>query len=363
VVVGGGVIGLAVAWRCVQRGLEVTLLDAGRPAAAHVAAGMLAPVAEADAFERDLLQLNLEGVRRHPGFCAELVEASGCDPAYRRSGTLMVARDGDDAEELHHQLDIRRAMGLPIERVTPSEARALEPALAPAIRAALLVPDDHSLDPRRLLAALRAAFAAAGGRGRAGRAVRLLRDAGRVTGVRCDDATELHADVTVVAAGAWTGELGELPVRPLKGQIMRLKDPAGPGLVKHVIRTPAGYLVPRNDGQYVLGGTMEEKGWDLSSTAGATFELIRDLSEVVPGILELELQELGAGLRPSTPDNLPVIGQGEPGLVWASGHHRHGVLLAPVTADLVADAVEGHPLPDWVACCRPERFAHAEVSP
>lgn len=366
VVVGGGLIGLAIAWRCLQRGLAVTVVDAGLPAASHVAAGMLAPVVEADAFEPDLLQLSVEGVRRYPGFCAELAEVSGSDPAYRASGTLLVARDRDDAEELRRRLEVRRAMALSIERLTPSEARALEPALAPTIGLALAVPDDHSVDPRKLLAALEAAVRAAGGRTVAGRVTGLSDDGDRVTGAECDDGTVVPGDVTVVAAGAWTGELvagAGIPVRPLKGQIMRLRDPSGPGLVQRVIRTPAAYLVPRADGRYVLGGSMEEKGWDLTSTAGVTFELIRDISEVVPGILELEIEELGAGLRPSTPDNLPVIGPGAmPGLVWAAGHHRNGVLLAPVTADLVADVVLGHPLPGWADCCSPERFAHVEAS-
>ena len=168
---------------------------------------MLAPVVEADAFEPDLLQLSIEGVRRYPAFCAELAEASGSDPAYRASGTLLVARDRDDAEELRRRLEVRRAMALPIERLTPSEARALEPALAPTIGLALAVPDDHSVDPRKLLAALEAAVRAGGGRVVAGRVTGLSDDGERVTGAECDDGAVVPGDVTVVAAGAWTGEL------------------------------------------------------------------------------------------------------------------------------------------------------------
>ena len=133
---------------------------------------------------------------------------------------------------------------------------------------------------------------------------------------------------------------------------MRLRDPRGQDLVTRTIRTREGYLVPRGEGRYVLGATVEERGWDTAPTAGATHELIRDLAEVVPGVLELEIEELGAGLRPGTPDNLPVIGEAG-GLIWATGHYRNGILLADVTAEAVAGVLAGDGLPGWAARLRP----------
>jgi glycine oxidase len=169
----------------------------------------------------------------------------------------------------------------------------------------------------------------------------------------------IHAGDVVVAAGAWAGELAGIPVRPLKGQILRLRDPEGPGLLERVVRWDGGYLVPRGTGRYVLGATMEDKGFDTTVTAGAVWELLRDASELVPGVLELELEETFAGLRPTTPDNTPVIGRSErTGLVLAAGHHRNGVLLASITGDLVADALAGAaPEP----ALQPDRFAVREA--
>jgi glycine oxidase len=163
----------------------------------------------------------------------------------------------------------------------------------------------------------------------------------------------------VVAAGAWAGTLTGVPVRPLKGQILRLRDPEGPGLLERVIRWEGGYLVPRGTGRYVLGATMEDRGFDTSVTAGGVHELLRDASELVPGVLELELEETLAGLRPTAPDNTPLIGRSErTGLVFAAGHHRNGVLLASVTGELVADALAGA-APD--PALSPDRFAVREA--
>jgi glycine oxidase len=159
----------------------------------------------------------------------------------------------------------------------------------------------------------------------------------------------------LVAAGAHSGRFGSIPVRPVKGQILRLRDPNGPGLVERTVRTHDAYLVPRSDGRYVLGATMEERGFDTAPTAGGVFELLRDVSEVLPGVLELELEELLAGLRPTTPDNLPAIGAGElDGLFWATGHHRNGILLSGLTGELAAAALCGEEIPPSVD---PGRFA------
>jgi glycine oxidase len=365
-VAGGGPIGLASAWYAARRGLRVVVIDSGEPGAWEVAAGMLAPASEADFGDDALAGLGLRSAERFERFCAELEAASGLEVGLRRGGTLAVARDRDEAEALERLLAYRRALGLAVERLRPSQARRLEPALAPTVRLALEVPGDHSVDPRRLVAALRAAVRHAGGTLVAGRVTGVLGDGERVTGLALDGGRELVADQVLVAAGVGAGALAGLPggaaipVRPVKGQALRLRDPViqHPSLIERTIRGADAYLVPRADGTYVLGATMEERGFDRAPTAGGVYELLRDMSEVVPGVLELEVTELQAGLRPATPDNLPVIGAGAaPGLVWAAGHFRNGILLTPVTAELAAGALAGEPLPDWAACADPRRFA------
>jgi glycine oxidase len=348
-VAGAGIIGLAVAHAVQQRGAEVVVLDSGEPGAWHVAAGMLAPVTEADHGDDALVRLGLESAQRYPAF------AAGLGVELREAGTLVVARDRDEAEALDRLHAYRRTLGLQAERLRPTAARRAEPALAPTVRLALDVPGDRSVDPRALVEALRARVPV-----RRGRAAALVDG-----GLRLEDGTELHAPQVVLATGAATidGVPDAVPVRPVKGQVLRLRDPAGPGLVTRSIRTHEAYLVPRADGRYVLGATMEERGWDASVTAGGVFELLRDLSEVVPGILELELEDALTGFRPGTPDNLPAIGPATaPGVFWATGHWRNGVLLAPVTAELVADALAGEPLPDWAAPMDPRRFAEVATA-
>jgi glycine oxidase len=367
-VAGGGPIGLASAWYAARRGLRVAVVDAGESGAWDVAAGMLAPASEADFGDDALAGLGLRSAERFEGFCAELEAASGIDVGLRAGGTLAVARDRDEAEALERLLAFRRDLGLAVERLRPSQARRLEPALAPTVRLALEVPGDHSVDPRRMVAALRVAVARAGATLVAGRVTGVLRDGERVAGLRLDDGRELRAAQVLIAAGVGSGALEGLPdgagipVRPVKGQVLRLRDRGGAGLVERTIRGADAYLVPRDDGTYVLGATMEERGYDRAPTAGGVYELLRDMSEVVPGVLELELTELRAGLRPATPDNLPAIGVGAVrGLVWATGHFRNGILLTPVTAELAAAALAGEPLPDWAACADPRRFARVGV--
>jgi glycine oxidase len=367
-VIGGGPIGLAVAWRCAQRGLDVVLCERDElgSGAAHVAAGMLGPIAEAGFGEAAgrLLGLGLESAALWPDFAAELALASGTESRLRSDGTLIVARDADEAAGLERELAFRAELGLDVIRLRPSEARRLEPALAPTLRLAALVSSEQTVDPRWLVDALARAARAAGAELREHSPVeRLLGESpagceaadrpvadrtppkehgGRITGAQLRSGEQLRAAAVVLAAGAWSGQLADVAVRPVKGQIMRLRDPAGPGLLGRVVRFEGGYLVPRGDGGYVLGATVEERGFDRTVTAGGVHRLLRDASELVPGLLELELAELAAGLRPGTPDNLPVIGRDpRDGLVRATGHHRNGILLTPVTAELVVRALTG----------------------
>jgi glycine oxidase len=351
-IVGGGPIGLASAWRAAQRGLRVCVLDAGEPGAWRAAAGMLAPVAEANFGEDALLELSLRAAAGFPAYCAELAEATGIDPGLIERGTLVVARDRDEAEALDRLLAFRRRLGLDVERLLPSAARRAEPALAPTVRLALDIAGDHSVDPRRLVAALAEAVR---GSIRRARATRVVSAGDRATGVELEGGEIVEAGAVLIAAGAHSGRFGSVPVRPVKGQVVRLRDPGGPGLVERTIRTHDAYLVPRADGRYVIGATMEERGFDTAPTAGGVFELLRDVSEVVPGVLELEVEEVIAGLRPTTPDNLPAIGAGElDGLFWATGHHRNGVLLSGLTGALAAAALCGEEVP---APVDPGRFA------
>jgi len=346
-VIGGGVIGLAIAWRAAQRGLSVCVLERGElgAGASHVAAGMLAPVTEADAGELALLELGLRSARAWPAFAAQLQEAAGADPGLRSSGALVVARDGDEAEALERELALRIDLGLEVQRLLPSAARRLEPALAPTVRLALDVPGDHSADPRAVVLALAQAARGAGVTLRTAAAVeRIEHSAGRVTGVGLAGGEVVRARRVVAAAGAWSGAIAGLPripLRPVKGQVLRLRDPAGPGLLERIVRFEGGYLVPRGDGRYVLGATMEERGFDTTVTAGGCYELLRDAGELVPGVHELVIEEMAAGLRPATPDNAPLLGPATEldGLHWATGHHRNGILLAPVSADIVVDGL------------------------
>ena len=371
-VVGGGIIGLAVAWRSAQRGLAVTVLDPdpGR-GANQVAAGMLAPVTELQYGEEPLLRLGIASNERYAGFAAELGQASGLDLGYRACGTLAVALDQDDRAELRELHAFQQRLGLDAQWLTGRECRRLEPMLAPSVRGGLLVGGDHQVDGRRLGAALLAACERAGVLLHRSRAAELTVAGDRATGVRAEDGTVLTAGQTVLAAGSWSAELpgipaeARLPVRPVKGQILRLRMPERFGQpflsrnVRAVVRGGHLYLVPRANGELVVGATTEEQGFDTTVTAGGVYELLRDAHELVPGITELPLLETGAGLRPGTPDNAPLLGPTAlPGLVAATGHHRNGVLLTPVTADALAEYLATGGLPAVAAPFTPARFAH-----
>jgi glycine oxidase len=376
VIVGGGIIGMAIAWRSCQRGMKVTVFerDTFGQATSSVAAGMLAPVVEVEFGEagRRLLELGLRSAEMWPAFASELERDAGASVGLMRTGTLLVARDEDDARELERQLAFRQSLDLVVERLRPSEAREHEPALAPTVRLALQAPEDHSVDPRRVISALRTACESAGVELREHTPVARVELDGqgtRVTGITLKDGEHVAAGQVVLAAGPWSEQIqglpaaARVPVRPVKGQILRLRDPAGPGLLRGVVRFGGGYLVPRDDGRYVLGATVEERGFELAPTAGGIYELLRDAHELVPGISELEIEELSVGLRPGTPDNGPAIGRGSAqGLVWATGHYRNGILLAPLTAALVAELLVGdrgqEPDPLLYACA-PERFVAA----
>lgn len=373
-IIGGGIVGLSVAWKARGVGMSVGVYERGEigGGASHVAAGMLAPVAEVEFGKagRGVLDLGLRSAAMWPAFAAALERMSGTCVELRKTGTLVVARDEDEARELERQLAFRESLGVCARRLRASEAREHEPALAPTVRLALHAPDDHSVDPRRAVEALRLACEREGVEmhEHTPARVRLDADEARAVGVflgKEASCEAVSAREVVVAGGAWSGEssiglpscLG-VPVRPVKGQILRLRDPAGPGMLGGVVRFEGGYLVPRGDGGYVLGATMEERGFEPKATAGGVYELLRDAHELVPGVSELQIEELGVGYRPGTPDNAPLIGRAAvEGLTWATGHHRNGILLAPLTAELVVASLTGdakHEQP--LSVCDPTRF-------
>jgi glycine oxidase len=368
VVAGGGVIGTAIAWQAAAAGLDVVLVDPGQgDAASLVAAGMLAPVSEALFGEGALLQLNLLAVRRFGSFAAELEEATGHRVGLRREGTLAVAYDPGDYAALIRLTAFRRSAGLDAEELDSRACRQLEPFLTPDVHGGVLFPGDWSVDNRRYAAALGDAARSAKVRFMQDRVLEVRAGGGRVRGVRLAGG-DIDAAHVVVAAGCWSGAVGGLPdalravVRPVKGQLLRLRHPAGmPPVISHTIRALVRgtdvYLVPRADGEVIVGATQEERGPDRTVTAGAVHDLLHDAMSVLPVTSELILAETCAGLRPGTPDNGPVVGRcGPDGLVLATGHYRNGILMSPVTADAtVALLARQAPAPEWEPFT-PQRF-------
>lgn len=374
-VIGGGIIGLVTAWRAAQRGFATAVVDpAPGGGAAQVAAGMLAAVTELHHGEQTLLGLNLASARRYPEFVAELTELTGHDLGYRRCGTLAVALDSDDRAHLRELHALQQQSGLESEWLSGRECRRLEPLLAPGVRGGLRVDGDHQIDPRRLTAALVAACERAGVAFHRVRAERLSVVGERAAGVVTPDGTALEAGQVVLAGGSLSGRLAGVPqdvlppVRPVKGQVLRLTVPSryAPFLsrtVRAVVRGSQVYLVPRENGELVVGATSEELGWDTTVTAGGVYELLRDAHELVPGITELPLTETRAGLRPGSPDNAPLLGPTElAGLLLATGHYRNGVLLTPVTGDAMAHALATGELPDEARPFTPRRFGADALS-
>lgn len=351
VIVGGGICGLGIGWRLAQAGWDVTVFerDQAAGAATWAAAGMLAPQAEAEHAEEALLPLAMESCRLWPSFAEELQRGSGIDVDYRTEGTIVVAVDRDDFELLEYRFDYLRNLGLNLEWLSGYEARRKEPYLSRAVSGAMYSPEDHQVDNRLVGSALKACYAEAGGQLRENTTVdEILINGGRVTGVRVGDA-EIAAEAVVVAAGAWSRNIAGLPagasppVRPLKGQMAAVRMAPEAPLLNHVVWGPGNsivpsvYLAPKSDGRLIIGATVEEMGFDTGLTAGGMFELLRSAWEVLPGIYDLPLVESWAGLRPASRDDAPILGPTDvDGLVMATGHHRNGILLAPVTADTVS---------------------------
>ncbi len=372
VVAGGGVIGTAIAWRAAAAGLDTVLVDPAQgDAASLVAAGMLAPVSEALFGEGALLRINLLAVARFGSFAAELEEVTGHRVGLRREGTLAIAYDPGDYAALVRLTAFRRSAGLDAEELDSRACRKLESYLAPDVHGGVLFPGDWSVDNRRYAAALREA-ATAKVRMVQDRVTKVLTRDGRARGVRLADGGEIDSAQVVVAAGCWSGAIAGLPeqvraaVRPVKGQLLRLRHPDGmPPVISHTIRaTVRGadvYLVPRAEGEVVVGATQEERGPDRTVTAGAVHDLLHDAMSVLPVTSELVLAETCAGLRPGTPDNGPIVGGfGVDGVLLATGHYRNGILMSPVTADAIVACLTGQPPAAQWEPFTPERFLPPE---
>jgi len=348
-VVGGGVIGLAVAWRAAARGHRVTVHDPHpvRGGASWLAGGMLAPITEAWPGEEDVLALGEESLRRWPGFADDLT-AEGFDPGLAPHGTLVVAFDSADAGNLAILARHLHDLGRDAEQLTGRAAKRLEPGLG-SVRSGLHVPGDLAVDNRKLLNALHSAC---------------VKHEVQFHHERVNDLDGLDAEAVVLAAGAWTGRLHPAladAVRPLKGEILRLRPrrgclPPPSRTVRALVEGRPIYLVPRADQEIVLGATQYEAGFDETVTARGVRELLEGAERIFPAVTEYELAEIAAGLRAGSRDALPYVGVLDDGVFAATGHHRNGLLMAPVTADAVLAWLAGDPPPPATAAAGPARI-------
>ena len=366
-IVGGGAVGLATGWWLARDGVPVTIFERDRAGrgTSWLAAGMLAPDAEIGFEELELYRLNRESLRRWPAFAEALEAASGQSVDYRTEGTLLVADDRDAAEALERRHAFQQEQGLDVDWLTGDEALEKEPFLAPRLAAAVFAPSDHQVDNRRVLRALRTAFVEAGGTLHEHTPVEAIDpDLGRPA-VVTDDGTRVAGRQVVLAAGVWSRGIAGIPealrpsVRPVKGQMLELEVEL-PFDLQHVVRGPEAYLAPKSDGRLLVGATSEEMGFDTDVTAGALYDLLEGAWEVVPGIYDLPVRDMWAGLRPASRDHAPILGEAPvPGVIYATGHYRHGVLLTPVTAQEIARLVRTGETSDWLEPFSPQRFASA----
>jgi glycine oxidase len=361
-IIGGGIMGSAIALRLCQRGLGVTVIERGIPGAeaSSAAAGILGPQMEAEG-PGPLLELGLKSRALYPALAAELRELTGIDVGYDRSGVLAVAFDEAGEAALSARRAWQLARGLRVESLSGEAARAREPALAPAVRAALAFNDDAQVVARELARAFSQAAAGAGARFLTGRYVRrVLVDKGSVTGVELDGEV-LPAAVVVVAAGSWSGlvEGAGVPpsvVRPARGQLVSIET--RPPLFRHVVSAPGGYLVPRRDGTVLAGSTVEMAGFRKEVTVGGLAAILTLARTLFPALADAPVTASWSNFRPFTEDHLPVLGATSVrGLVLATGHFRNGILLAPITAQAIADLIATGQAPIDLAPFAIERFA------
>lgn len=334
-------IGCAIARLLAAKGIKTLLLDRGtrESTASWAAAGMLSPLAEAHEPSAFLDLLRASG-QLFPSLAAELRRETGIDVEHRTEGTLLIALSDRDEDEIDARHRWQSRAGLPVERLGSAEVRRLEPAISPAVRWALRFTDDHQVDSRKLMEALTRSATRAGALIREADVERLVLGGKRATGVKLRDGEVIPAGCVIVAAGCWSGQLTglprTLPVRPVHGQLIALR--AEPDQLSHIVDSPRVYLVPRRGGRVIVGTTTEERGYTRSVSTEVSEQLRAAAAEAVPALANAEMVESWSGLRPGTPDDLPILGPDPevPNLIYATGHYRNGILLAPLTAELIA---------------------------
>jgi glycine oxidase len=363
-IIGGGVIGLAIGWKLRLGGEPVTLLErdeTGRQAS-WAAAGMLGPTSEVHFQEDRNLQLGRESLDLYPDFARELEAFTGLEVGYRSEGSLSISLHADDTAELRHLFEYQQELHLPVRWLSGSEVQRMEPALSHNVVAGVFSPVDHSVDNRKLGQALRAAFIKAGGALHEHcpvEEVRLREDG--PPSVRAGG-REWRYEKLLLAAGSWSGLIPGLDgalrpwVRPVKGQILAIR--ATPDLLTHTVRTPDVYIVPRADGRLIVGATVEEMGFNTDLTVGGVLELLRGAWRAIPGVFELPIHEIWCGFRPGSRDNQPILGETEiPGFFIATGHFRNGILNTPVTAKAMSELILTGTTPEVIAPFSPRRFS------
>lgn len=367
VIVGAGVIGLSIGWKLAAAGQSVIVFDrgdAGREAS-WLSAGMLAPQTEMGFEDEAIYALGRESLNRWPAFVSALEAASGLSVDYRTEGILHVADDRDATEALQRQFEFQKGHGLDVEWMTGTRARDIEPFLAPRLPAAVYCKSDHQIDNQLLVEALVRAFQKSGGVLREFTQVKTIIPDEAAPAVILADGSRVEATRVILAAGAWSRQIegiapdAQPPVRPVKGQMLQLQM-ALPFELTHVIWGPDCYIVPKSSGRLLLGATVEERGFDSSITAGGLYKLLEAGWRIVPGIYDLEVTETWAGLRPGSRDNDPILGEVDvPGVVYATGHYRNGILLVPVTADEITRLILKGETSDWLEPFSPKRFTRS----
>ncbi|HKC64627.1 MAG TPA: glycine oxidase ThiO [Pyrinomonadaceae bacterium] len=365
VVVGGGVIGLAIARALAMRGAgSVFLIERASlgAEASRAAAGMLAPQAEADGADA-FFELACASRDLYPSFADALREETGTDIELERTGTLYLAFTDEDEREIEHRFAWQRRTGLSVERLSAREARELEPCISTHVRGALRFPQDVQVENRRLIAALSASVESRGVRLLMGINVEsLVIERGRVAGVETSRG-RVRAPVVVVATGAWTSFLTStdkaaplIRIEPVRGQMLCFET--NPRVARHVIYSPRGYIVPRLDGRLLAGSTSERAGFERRVTARGIQAITSHAIEIAPGLSDLPLVDSWAGLRPRAQDDWPVLGacSETKGLFFATGHYRNGILLAPLTGELIADEITTNITPPQLQAFSPDRF-------
>jgi glycine oxidase len=369
VIVGGGIIGGSIAFDLGRRGLRVAILDRREPMreASWAAAGMLSPAPDCPT-AIPLVPLARASLALYAEFVRNVEEASGLEANYRTGGAVEAICRGEAERELSTLVALHRGLGLACEPLPLDEARKLEPALGRDIRAAAFLPDECSVEPRALAVAVLAAARSAGAELRPHvEAASLIQTGNTCLGVKTVQGEAIHAAHVILAAGCWSSQiLGAspyAPTLPVRGQMAALRHSGTP--LRHVLRSERGYLVPRGETSpqtVVVGSTIENAGYEKQITAGGIEKILSAATELVPQLEKAEIVETWSGLRPGTPDQLPILGPaGINGLVFATGHYRNGILLAPITAKLVGEWIsDGHVSIDWEKFS-PLRFAHAQT--